>query len=208
MPVDPFWECIRAENYILSTNNSSLRPLPPGVFEPGDFAYSEESLSAIFNEYLERKGYQLRPAEERVFNANGRYCIVLRRLSADKYVVCYLATFGGAITIDDIHDPVGQYFGFPLGGQAMWNGLYPLKTVPRWRASSGGAYILGIPVIREGLQNSNLGKRFRLALPELTRLVTLIRERDQVRIKFTSRNWVLRALRIFLDMLKEFADYM
>ncbi|KAF8077778.1 hypothetical protein FPV67DRAFT_12374 [Lyophyllum atratum] len=179
MPADPYWECIRHECEILSETNSSLRPLPPGVFEPGDFAYHADSIHNVFNEYLEKKRYRLHPAEQRTFTRVGRYCVVLRRLGADKYVVCYLATFGGARGFRDIRDPVGQYFGLPLGDTASWPGVPPLKTTPPWRSSSGGAFIVAIPVVREGLQKSNLGARFRLDLSDLHRLITLFKERDQ-----------------------------
>ncbi|KAF5380985.1 hypothetical protein D9615_004110 [Tricholomella constricta] len=179
MPADPYWECIRRESEILSAKNSSLRPLPPGVFEPGDFAYLTGGLHRVFLEYLESKSYRLLPAEQRLFGTTGRYCVVLKRLGADKYLVCYLATFGGARDYHDIRDPVGQYFGLPLGGNTYWPGVTPLRTVPSWRSASGGGFILAIPVVREGLQRSNLVPRYRLAYTDLHRLMTLIRERDE-----------------------------
>jgi len=182
MPADPYWECIRRECEILSEKNSSLRPLPPGVFEPGDLAYHNDSLHNVFIEYLEKKHYQLHPAEQRTFGKTGRYCVVLRRLGADRYIVCYLATFGGARDFWDIKDPVGRYFGVPLSGRTFWPGVAPLKTVPPWKANSGGSFILGIPVVREGLKKSNLGARFRLGLSDLHRLITLFKERDKVRL--------------------------
>lgn len=175
-----YWQCIQHESDLLSEaafHNYFRRTLPRGVFAPGDFAFHKGNINDVFNEMLKTKGHSLYPGEERVFPAHGRYCVVLDRVGRDKYVICYLTTFNGATDYQTVTGPIAQFFGLPLGGMTFWPNVSPLQTYPPWKP---GAYIMGIPVIREGLESSNLNTRFRLFPSELKRMKDLIQERFHV----------------------------
>lgn len=148
-------------------------------FEPGEIAYARGSLHECFNELLEDKGYTLHPTEKQPihYEHTGRYCIVLRRLGSDRYLICYLTTYGGSKSYSEVKNPVGRFFGLPIGEGYRWPGIPSLKTRPMWVTR---AYVLGIPVVREGLQRANLSRKFRLYPSELQRAKILIRERLKV----------------------------
>jgi hypothetical protein len=182
MPVQPVWECLRlaqelayqrfdAEYFALPTDDS---------FEPGDLAYHNEgSLHEAFIEMMKKKGHELSPFESlpQKFKRVGRYCLVLRRLRDDQYIICYLTSFGGARKYGDVTSLLGRVYGLPLGENIHWPGIPSLRTRPMWK----GGFILAIPVIRQDLRRTNLAFRCRLTSSELERAKQLIRERQQVR---------------------------
>jgi hypothetical protein len=151
----------------------------PSTFEPGDLAYVSGSINACFSELLEDRGYQPVGYETIPFDQKGRYCLVLRQLRGDRYLVCYLTTFGGVKAPHEITSPVGRYFALPIGTLDHWPGVPSLKTKPLW---SPEAFIMGIPVARDGLQRSNLPARYRLYPSELERAKDMIREKLAVRL--------------------------
>lgn len=171
-----FWQCIRLAT-VTAFRQSRWRYFlapPPGPFEPGDLAYVSGSVNECFKELVEDKGYQLVPGEEVRFEHKGRYCLVLRQLRGDRYLVCYLTTFGGAKDRQEIDSPIGRYFALPIGVQDRWPGTPSLRTWPPWTPE---AFVMGIPVARDGLQRTNLPVRFRLFPSELERAKLLIRDR-------------------------------
>ncbi|RDB21260.1 hypothetical protein Hypma_011779 [Hypsizygus marmoreus] len=175
MPADPYWECIRLHTELLWSRHSFLRAQST-TFKPGDFAYHSASIVDIFSELLIQKGLPLLDIERWKHKLAGRYCVILERLGADKYLVCYLTTFGRSKDFFKIQSPVSRFFGLPIGQNIFWPGVKPFRTLPPWRASSG-SFILGIPVVRKGLEPTNLYTNFTLLPSELTRLKGLIRER-------------------------------
>lgn len=149
-----------------------------GYFEPGDIAYLEGYIHDAFTDHLVQRGYHTSFLETPRANRTGRYCLVLRRLGDDRYLVCYLTSFGGASGYEDVNTLMGRTYGLPLGESVYWPGIPSLETRPMWN----GGFIFAIPVVREGLSRSNLSVRCRLVPSELERAKILIRERLQVRI--------------------------
>jgi hypothetical protein len=174
-----FWQCIHLANTAAFQRNwwRYFIARPKGSFEPGDLAYVPGNIMECFKELVEDKGYQLVPGEEGRFEHKGRYCLVLRQLRGDQYLVCYLTTFGGAKNYQEIANPVGRYFSLPIGLQDGWPRIPSLRTWPPWEPE---AFVLGIPVARAGLQRTNLPVRFRLFRSELERAKQLIRDRLEV----------------------------
>jgi hypothetical protein len=148
--------------------------LLPNSFKPGDLAYISGSINACFSELLEGRGYQPVGDETIQYDQKDRYCLVLRQLRGDRYLVCFLTTFGGVKIPQEIASPVGRYFALPIGTQDHWPGVPSLKTRPPW---SPEAFVMGIPVARDGLQPSNLPVRYRLFPSELERAKHMIRDK-------------------------------
>ncbi|KAG6833655.1 hypothetical protein H0H87_002851 [Tephrocybe sp. NHM501043] len=191
MPVNEYWEWTRNELEVLSRANLIRKPALVDEFEPGDFAYIEDSLATVFMEFLKRKEYRLTPNEDVLTPTKGRYCVVLQRLSLDKYIVCCCATYGGARGFQDLSDPVARHFGVPLNENTIWPGLAPLRTRPPWK-SANGAFVLAIPAIRDGLTTSNLRERVRLGFQDLHRLKNIIKDRSQESSEQTIRLFTTR----------------
>lgn len=180
MRTDPYWECIHLETWHHNqrANKKYFSHRIPGSFEAGDLAYHPKcSIASAFSDLLQSRGYTLTAEERFKHEPRGRYCVVLDRLGVNTYRVCFLTTFGGTAGYEGVHDSVGRYFGLPIGGKTFWPGVFPLQTWPPWRPS----YIIGIPVIVQGLQRTNLPMRVRLFPSEVRRLKRLIQERLDVR---------------------------
>jgi len=175
-----FWECIRLAYKAAFTESRRRHFLtwpPTGGFEPGDLAYATGSINECFKELLQDRGYQLVPEEESYGSHKGRYCLVLRQLRGDRYLVCYLTTFGGAKDFHEISSPLGRYFALPIGLHDRYPGIPSLRTWPPWTPE---AFVIGIPVARDGLKRSNLPARFRLFPSELERAKQLIQDKLEV----------------------------
>jgi hypothetical protein len=103
-----------------------------------------------------------------------KYCLVLKKLDRDRYLVCYLATFGGGHNLS----PLARFFGIAMGDTPEWPpGEKSIKTYPPWR---GRGYVYGAPVIRKGLHAPHLKYRITLKFGELERVQKMIEERLMV----------------------------
>lgn len=100
-----------------------------------------------------------------------KYCVVLRREDSERYLVCYLTTFGGSGNLS----PLAKFFGFALQDTPEWPpGVKPIKTHPPWK---GQGYVFGVPVIRRGLEVPHLRRRIMLGFGELERIRKMVDER-------------------------------
>lgn len=107
-----FWQCIHLANLTAFTQSRRRYFFAQncGPFQPGDLAYVYGSINECFKELFEDRRYQLALNEEGPFQHKGRYCLVLRQLRGDRYLVCHLTTFGVAKSRQDIGSPAGRYF--------------------------------------------------------------------------------------------------
>ncbi|KAG1855396.1 hypothetical protein C8R48DRAFT_719730 [Suillus tomentosus] len=151
-------------------------------FEPGEIAHVDGGggITAAFYEFLDRDNFPLTPIERRymrVLNDSApdisKYCLVLQRLSADTFIVCYIASFGGVVYGTGL-SPVTRFFSMAMGDTPPWPpNSRPLHVIPRW---IGSGFIFGVPVVRKNLSKTT-HSRASLAHGELHRVRSFIAER-------------------------------
>ncbi|KAG2147256.1 hypothetical protein BD769DRAFT_725104 [Suillus cothurnatus] len=154
-------------------------------FEPGEIAHVDGGggITAAFYEFLDRHKYPLAFMERRymrVLNDSApdisKYCLVLQRLSADTFIVCYIASFGGVVYGTGL-SPVTRFFSMAMGDTPPWPpNSRPLHVIPRW---IGSGFIFGVPVVRKNLSKTT-HSRASLAYGELHRVRSFIAERLQL----------------------------
>lgn len=194
---DPRWEQMhdmyeyefakRTHNLTSTTLNLSAEEqlAASQLFEPGEIAHIRGcgGVNLAFLEFLQGQGYKL-SAKERCLKYNmkhtgesiGKYCIVLERLGAGKYIVCYITSFHKIIHGSGL-SPTATLFSIAMGDTPPYPpDIKPLRITPSW---IGSGFIFGVPVIREGLKKVKYG-RYLAHYGELHRLKSLIRERLKV----------------------------
>jgi hypothetical protein len=149
----------------------------PTNFEPGEIAHlSGGGVHAAFYDFLLSENYSLLQGENwrghpRLRHAK-KYCVVLKRVDRDRYLVCYLTTFEGGANLS----PLAKFFSIAMQDTPEWPpGIKSIKTHPPWK---GRAFLFGAPVIRKGLKAPLLSHRIMLAFGELQRVQKMIEERN------------------------------
>ncbi|TFK30057.1 hypothetical protein FA15DRAFT_663390 [Coprinopsis marcescibilis] len=136
---DSWWDWIRLSEFTYP-DYVEERPL-----EPGEIAFAHGSLQAIFLSLVKSLGIKLTPLESSTLsrsNRKGRFCVVNGRFPDGRYQVFFLTTFGSAEDVAGI-DPVGRFFGIPLGlGHSP--SFDAVQTTQHW---TGPSYVFGIPVV-------------------------------------------------------------
>jgi hypothetical protein len=148
--------------------------------QPGQLVYCREqtSITASFYDLLRAQGIHLANEESQYLaslhtkpNVLGRPCIVLDRLSATHFSVCFIAQIKGRN-----FSPVGRFFGIPL--EKPSTSFTPLRlTEPGGDGTrSGRFYLFAIPAVRRGIHVPPGGSRY-LVNGDLQRTAELVRER-------------------------------
>ncbi|KIK44806.1 hypothetical protein CY34DRAFT_802266 [Suillus luteus UH-Slu-Lm8-n1] len=169
-------------------------------FEPGEIAHIDGSggITTAFYEFLDRHNFPLTSIERRYMQVLidsapdiSKYCLVLQRLSADTFVVCYIASFGG-VAYGTSLSPISRFFSMAMGDTPPWPpNSRPLHVIPRW---FGSGFIFGVPVVRKNLSKTT-HSRASLAHGELHRVRSFIAERlklfkqDHKKIRAKERDW-------------------
>jgi hypothetical protein len=178
-----FWEHIRLA-YNLERKRRTLTSLDKlsrlrttqTDFEPGEIAHVSGGVHSAFHDFLLSQEYTLFPGEKWMGSYGHRrtvkkYCVVLHRADKERYIVCYLTTFGRR-TVDS---PLAKTFGIALQETPEWPpGVKSIKTWPPWR---GKGYMFAVPVIRRGLEVPNMRRRIMLGFGELERVKKVILDR-------------------------------
>ncbi|KAH7923557.1 hypothetical protein BV22DRAFT_1130574 [Leucogyrophana mollusca] len=156
-------------------------------FVPGEIAHVDGrgGINAALFEFMTNHGFKLTPRERKMkFSLDidrrhvSKYCLVLERLSATHYVVCYLASFGGAVHSSNL-SPVARFFSIAMGDSSEWPpGVRPLHMIPRW---TGYGFLFGVPVIRTNLAKTWHG-RHTAGFGELDRMKSII-ENNMMRFR-------------------------
>lgn len=151
-------------------------------FEPGEIAHVDGGggITAAFYEFLDRDKFPLTSMERRYMRVLidsapdiSKYCLVLQRLSADTFIVCYIASFGGVVYGTGL-SPITRFFSMAMGDTPPWPpNSRPLHVIPRW---IGSGFIFGVPVVRKNLSKTT-HSRASLAHGELHRVRCFIAER-------------------------------
>lgn len=151
-------------------------------FEPGEIAHVDGGggITAAFYEFLDRHKFPLTSMERRYMRVLidsapdiSKYCLVLHRLSADTFIVCYIASFGGVVYGTGL-SPITRFFSMAMGDTPPWPpNSRPLHVIPRW---IGSGFIFGVPVVRKNLSKTT-HSRASLAHGELHRVRSFIAER-------------------------------
>lgn len=151
-------------------------------FEPGEIAHVDGGggITAAFYEFLDRDKFTLTSMERRYMRVLidsapdiSKYCLVLQRLSADTFIVCYIASFGGVVYGTGL-SPITRFFSMAMGDTPPWPpNSRPLHVIPRW---IGSGFIFGVPVVRKNLSKTT-HSRASLAYGELHRIRSFIAER-------------------------------
>lgn len=151
-------------------------------FEPGEIAHVDGGggVNAAFYEFLLRNKFPLTPAERQytrtlITTASdiGKYCLVLQRLSADTFIVCYIASFGGVVYGTNL-SPITRFFSMAMGDTPSWPpNTRPAHVIPRW---IGSGFIFGVPVVRKNLTKTNHSRPC-LAHGELQRVRSFVADR-------------------------------
>lgn len=154
-------------------------------FEPGEIAHVDGGggIAAAFYEFLHRNEFPLTLMERRYLRVLidsapdiSKYCLVLHRLSADTFIVCYVASFGGVVYGTGL-SPITRFFSMAMGDTPPWPpNSRPLHVIPRW---IGSGFIFGVPVVRKNLSKTTHSRAF-LSYGELHRVRTFIAERLQL----------------------------
>ncbi|KAH7911417.1 hypothetical protein BJ138DRAFT_1150704 [Hygrophoropsis aurantiaca] len=148
-------------------------------FLPGEVAHVDGrgGVHAALFDFMVMDGFKLTYKEQNLKRSIDRrrhhvskYCLVLERLSATEYVVCYLASFGRAVHPDNM-SPIARFFSVAMGDSPEWPlGCRPLHMIPRWK---GYGFVFGVPVVRSNLEKTWHG-RFTAGFGELERLKIVI----------------------------------
>ncbi|KAG2157522.1 hypothetical protein DEU56DRAFT_765077 [Suillus clintonianus] len=164
-------------------------------FEPGEIAHVDGGggVTTAFYEFLDRSKFPLTSMEQRYVRVLidtapdiSKYCLVLQRLSADTFIVCYIASFGGVIHGTGL-SPITRFFSMAMGDTPPWPpNSRPLHVVPRW---IGSGFVFGVPVVRKNLSKTT-HSRASLAHGELQRVRSFIAKRLKL---FQQVNEELRA---------------
>lgn len=151
-------------------------------FEPGEIAHIDGNggITTAFYEFLHRHNFPLTSIERRYMQVLidsapdiSKYCLVLQRLSADTFIVCYIASFGGVAYGTGL-SPISRFFSMAMGDTPPWPpNSRPLHVIPRW---FGSGFIFGVPVVRKNLSKTT-HSRASLANGELHRVRSFIAER-------------------------------
>lgn len=151
-------------------------------FEPGEIAHIDGGggITTAFYEFLDRDNFPLTSIERRYMHVLidsapdiSKYCLVLQRLSADTFIVCYIASFGGVAYGTGL-SPISRFFSMAMGDTPPWPpNSRPLHVIPRW---IGSGFIFGVPVVRKNLSKTT-HSRASLAHGELHRVRSFIAER-------------------------------
>jgi hypothetical protein len=151
-------------------------------FEPGEIAHIDGGggVNAAFYEFLDRNQFPLTQMERRYMRNLAttapdisKYCLVLQRLSADTFVVCYIASFGGVVYGTNL-SPITRFFSIGMGDTPSWPpDTRPVHVIPRW---VGSGFIFGIPVVRKNLTKTTHSRPC-LAHGELQRVRNFVAER-------------------------------
>ncbi|KAG1754328.1 hypothetical protein EDB19DRAFT_645352 [Suillus lakei] len=151
-------------------------------FEPGEIAHVDGGggVTAAFYEFLDRDKFPLTSMERRYMRVLidsapdiSKYCLVLQRLSADTFIVCYIASFGGVVYGTGL-SPITRFFSMAMGDTPPWPpNSRPLHVIPRW---IGSGFIFGVPVVRKNLSKTT-HSRASLAHGELHRVRSFVVER-------------------------------
>ncbi|KAG0697025.1 hypothetical protein DFH29DRAFT_176278 [Suillus ampliporus] len=151
-------------------------------FEPGEIAHVDGGggVNAAFYEFLDRNKFPLTSMERRYMRilidgapSISKYCLVLQRLSADTFIVCYIASFGGVVHGTNL-SPMTRFFSIAMGDTPSWpSNTRPLHVIPRW---IGSGFIFGVPVVRKNLSKTT-HSRACLAHGELQRVRSFVVER-------------------------------
>lgn len=151
-------------------------------FEPGEIAHVDGGggINAAFYEFLLRNKYPLTPAELQYARTLmttapdiSKYCLILQRLSADTFIVCYIASFGGVV-YGTLLSPMTRFFSMAMGDTPSWPpNTRPAHVIPRW---TGSGFIFGVPVVRKKLIKTT-HCRASLAYGELQRVRTFVADR-------------------------------
>ncbi|KAJ7349278.1 hypothetical protein DFH08DRAFT_807801 [Mycena albidolilacea] len=152
--------------------------------QPGQLVYCREqtSITASFYDLLRAQGIHLANEESQYLaslhtkpKVLGRPCIVLDRLSATHFSVCFIAQIKGKN-----FSPVGRFFGIPLDNSSVdrEKPFTPLRlTEPSGDDTrSGRFYLFAIPAVRRWIHVPPGGSRY-LVNGDLERIVQLVRER-------------------------------
>jgi len=191
--VDPRWERLRwayefevamrtKSASTLTGLSSEERKKAQCSFEPGEIAHVDGGggVNAAFYEFLDHNKFPLTPMERQYMRIListapdiSKYCLVLQRLSADTFIVCYIASFGGVVYGANL-SPITRFFSMAMGDTPPWPpNTRPLHVFPRW---FGTGFIFGVPVVRKNLTKTTHSRPC-LAHGELQRVRTFVAER-------------------------------